>query len=69
MIDDHSTFNSEKMMIFAGSANTVLAKQVCDHLKVPLGESILDTFSDGEHRFAVFFFQQSGGVLQEQFGG
>jgi ribose-phosphate pyrophosphokinase len=53
MIDDHSTLHSEKMMIFAGSANTALAKQVCDHLKVPLGKSTLDTFSDGEHRFEI----------------
>ena len=34
--------------IFAGNANPQLAKQVCYHLKTPLGKAVVDRFSDGE---------------------
>ena len=53
MIDRHSNPPSEKMMVFAGSANTDLAKRVCDHLNLPLGKAQLDTFSDGEHSVEI----------------
>lgn len=41
------TENSE-MMVFSGNANTVLAKQIVDHLNLPLGKAVVGTFSDGE---------------------
>lgn len=34
--------------IFAGTANPTLAKQVAEHLKLPLGKIVVDRFSDGE---------------------
>ena len=34
--------------IFTGNANPQLARQVCYHLKMPLGKAIVDRFSDGE---------------------
>lgn len=34
--------------IFTGSANPQLAKQVCYHLKTPLGKAVVDRFRDGE---------------------
>jgi ribose-phosphate pyrophosphokinase len=37
-----------KMKIFTGNANPELAKNVAEHLAVPLGKAIVDTFSDGE---------------------
>lgn len=37
-----------KMKIFTGNANPELAKHVAEHLNVPLGKAIVDTFSDGE---------------------
>ena len=37
------------MVVFSGSANPELAKQVCNHLNIPQGKVALDTFSDGEH--------------------
>lgn len=53
MIDDFSSLASEKMMIFAGSANPDLTKRVCDHLNLPLGKAVLSTFSDGEHSVEI----------------
>lgn len=41
------TENSE-MMVFSGNANTELAKQIVDHLNLPLGKAVVGTFSDGE---------------------
>src|SRR4026207_1407509 len=35
-------------MIFSGSANTPLAKEIAESLGVPLGEVELSTFSNGE---------------------
>ena len=53
MIDDHTSLASERMMVFAGSANSDLAKRVCDHLNLPQGKAILSTFSDGEHSVEI----------------
>lgn len=36
------------VMIFTGNANPELAKKVCQHLKLPLGQAIVSRFSDGE---------------------
>ena len=36
------------MKIFSGNANPVLAKQVAEHLGMPLGKALVSHFSDGE---------------------
>lgn len=36
------------MMIFAGNANPELAQQISSHLKIPIGQATVGTFSDGE---------------------
>lgn len=36
------------MMLFAGSANTELAKKIAAHLNIPLGKATIGRFSDGE---------------------
>jgi len=36
------------VMIFTGNANPELAKKVCQHLQIPLGEASVGRFSDGE---------------------
>ena len=36
------------MIVFAGSANPALAREIVGHLNMPLGKAIMDRFSDGE---------------------
>jgi ribose-phosphate pyrophosphokinase len=42
-----------KIKIFAASANRRLAKSVCDHLMLPLGDSCTSRFADGEINMRV----------------
>jgi len=37
-----------KIKIFAGNSNPVLAREICEHLSVPLGSANVKNFSDGE---------------------
>jgi ribose-phosphate pyrophosphokinase len=37
-----------ELKVFSGNANTPLAQEICDHLKIPLGKINLTKFSDGE---------------------
>ncbi|HSW39271.1 MAG TPA: ribose-phosphate pyrophosphokinase [Acidobacteriota bacterium] len=37
-----------ELKIFSGNANKLLAEQICNHLKIPLGRINLTKFSDGE---------------------
>ncbi|QSQ08519.1 Ribose-phosphate pyrophosphokinase [Koleobacter methoxysyntrophicus] len=37
-----------ELKIFTGNSNTRLAKEIADHLGVPLGDSVVNRFSDGE---------------------
>lgn len=37
-----------KLLIFSGTANQPLAKEICDYLKIPLGKADIKQFSDGE---------------------
>ncbi len=41
------------LKIFSGSANLPLARELCDHLSVPLGKVKLKRFSDGEVSFQI----------------
>ena len=36
------------MIVFAGSANPALAREIVGHLNMPLGKAVVDRFSDGE---------------------
>lgn len=40
--------DARNFKVFAGNTNTQLAKQVCDILGIPLGESKVTSFNDGE---------------------
>ncbi|GBL42636.1 ribose-phosphate pyrophosphokinase [Verrucomicrobiota bacterium] len=37
-----------EMKIFTGNANPALAKEICEHLGVPLGTATVNRFPDGE---------------------
>ncbi len=36
------------LRVFSGNANPLLAREICDHLNIPLGKINLTAFSDGE---------------------
>lgn len=38
----------EKLKVFSGNSNPILAKEICDALGIPVGQAIVTTFSDGE---------------------
>lgn len=38
----------DHMKIFSGNANPELAQEICDYMGIPLGESVVSHFSDGE---------------------
>jgi ribose-phosphate pyrophosphokinase len=42
------TRRDDKLRIFCGTSNPALAKEVCDFLGLPLGQTFLTQFSDGE---------------------
>ena len=42
------TRRDDRLRIFCGSSNPALAKEVCDFLGLPLGQTFLTQFSDGE---------------------
>ena len=39
---------NHEMKVFTGNSNRGLAEEICWHLKIPLGEALVSTFSDGE---------------------
>ncbi len=39
---------TQELKLFSGNANIVLAKEIADHLGIPLGDAFVATFSDGE---------------------
>ncbi len=39
---------SHDIMVFSGNANPVLAKAICNHLDISLGQAAVGSFSDGE---------------------
>src|SRR5437016_1801415 len=40
--------DAEKLKVFTGRANPLLAKQICDHLRIPLCRGKTELFPDGE---------------------
>jgi ribose-phosphate pyrophosphokinase len=44
---------NNNIRIFTGNANPELARTICEHLSVPLGEALVSTFSDGEIRVEI----------------
>ena len=44
---------NNNIRIFTGNANTELARTICGHLSIPLGEALVTTFSDGEIRVEI----------------
>ena len=47
-VGDPSHARKASMIVFAGSANPALAREIVGHLNMPLGKAIVDRFSDGE---------------------
>ena len=47
-VGDPSHAWQASMIVFAGSANPALAKEIVGHLNMPLGKAVVDRFSDGE---------------------
>lgn len=39
--------------VFTGNANPELARKICEHLDMPLGQAMVTTFSDGEIRVEI----------------
>ena len=37
-----------KLKIFTGNANPKLAEEIAEHLDIGMGDSVVNTFSDGE---------------------
>jgi len=44
---------NNNIRIFTGSANPELARKICDHLSLPLGQALVTAFSDGEIRVEI----------------
>ena len=38
----------DRLRVFSGTANPDLAKAICHHLRAPLGDVVIESFSDGE---------------------
>ncbi|MHC4514933.1 MAG: ribose-phosphate diphosphokinase [Planctomycetota bacterium] len=45
--------NIDRIRVFAGNAHPQLAKDICSHLGIPLGEATVDRFPDGEINLKV----------------
>lgn len=43
-----SSLDAEKLKVFAGRSNPVLAQKVCDYLQIPAGRGRAELFPDGE---------------------
>src|SRR3990172_2994624 len=43
----------DRLKVFTGSANPALAEEICSHLGVPLAQSLVSRFSDGEVRLQI----------------
>ncbi|MCM8823115.1 MAG: ribose-phosphate pyrophosphokinase [Candidatus Omnitrophica bacterium] len=43
----------DKLLIFSGNSNLELAKEICEHLGIELGKTLVSRFSDGEIRVKI----------------
>ena len=43
-----SKLDADKLKVFTGRANPVLAQKVCDYLQIPMGRGKTELFPDGE---------------------
>ncbi|MEW6543531.1 MAG: ribose-phosphate pyrophosphokinase [Nitrospirota bacterium] len=43
----------KELKLFTGNSNPALAKEICNHLGIPLGEATVASFSDGEIRVKI----------------
>jgi len=43
----------KKLKLFCGNSNVSLAKEMANHLNIPLGDAMVGTFSDGEVRVQI----------------
>ncbi len=41
------------LKVFSGNANPELAREICDHLEIPLGKADVSRFPDGEVQFQI----------------
>lgn len=42
-----------KLKVFTGNANPALAQEICDYLKIPLGQATVSRFTNGECRVKI----------------
>lgn len=47
-MEDNMKIENDKFAIFSGGSNHILARHICDFLKVPLDKIRISTFADGE---------------------
>lgn len=40
--------NNRQLQVFTGNGNPALAKEICDRMRIPLGNALVTRFSDGE---------------------
>lgn len=45
--------DGKKLKIFTGNANPALAKEICDYLRLPLGEAFVGRFNNGEVQIMI----------------
>src|ERR1043166_10301351 len=43
-----SSLDADKLKVFTGRANKLLAQKICDYLQIPLGSGRTELFPDGE---------------------
>ena len=58
--------DDSRLMIFAGTAHTQLAKDISEKLGIPLGKALISQFSDGEVRVEIQENVRDGDVFVVQ---
>src|SRR3954471_6322443 len=44
---------SRQLLIFSGNANRPLAEAICQHLEIPLGRAVVDSYLNGETHISL----------------
>jgi len=57
----------KELKLFSGNANPALAREICGHLGVGLGEATVSSFSDGEIRVRIEENVRGADVFVAQF--